>query len=144
MLRRGAHDVGAVEDVDLVALGVLGERDVDGVPAVAADARAADPREGEIAGRARAADVHRAQRAQAEAAEGVRGVEVGGVADVAVGGAAAPGVGEADLVGAHVDAREGAVEQNEAGAGGDGRAHGALGAGLAAQEERRAGRSTAR
>ena len=100
-----ALDGGAGEDVDLVALGLLAERHLGGVPVVAADAGAAHPGDREIAGGAEPAHVRRAQRPEAVAGEGVRGLEVGGVADVAVGGAAAPDVVEADLVLAHVDER---------------------------------------
>jgi hypothetical protein len=77
-----------------------------------------------------------AERHEAAAGEGVADIEIGRVADVAAGGAALPVEGEADLVGRHVDLYGGAVEQDEAGAGGDGRAHRQLGAGLAAQQRR--------
>ena len=66
----------------------------------------------------------------------MRGLHERGIANVAIGTAAAPGVVEADLAGCQVERCDSRIQENEPRADVNGLAHGSLGAGLSAQEDR--------
>ncbi|NJO35827.1 MAG: hypothetical protein HC869_24840, partial [Rhodospirillales bacterium] len=75
-------------------------------------------------------------RPEAGTGESMRGRDIGGVADVTRRGTKAPVEGKADVVRRHIDRGERAIEQDEARTGREGADHGAIRAGLRAQQIR--------